>query len=63
MILFYNDYLNFILSKLNFLLYVLYFMILLNYFNYIFVFKIFKDLYYDGDYEMLKDNLFFIGKK
>lgn len=23
----------------------------------------YKDLYYDGDYEMLKDNLFFIGKK
>lgn len=23
----------------------------------------YKVLYYDGDYEMLKDNLFFIGKK
>lgn len=62
MILFYNDYLNFILSKLNFLLYVLYFMILLNYFI-IFLFIKYKDLYYDGDYEMLRDNLFYIGKK
>lgn len=38
-------------------------MILLNYFIIIFLFLKYKDLYYDGDYEMLKDNLFYVGKK
>lgn len=58
-----NDYSNFISSKLNFSLHVLHFMILLNHSNHISVLKIFKDLHYDGDYDMSKDNLFFIGKK
>lgn len=38
-------------------------MILLNHSNHISVLKIFKDLHYDGDYEMSRDNLFYIGKK
>lgn len=58
-----NDYSNFISSKLNFSLHVLHFMILLNHSNHISVLKIYKALHYDEDYEMTKDNLFFIGKK
>lgn len=58
-----NDYSNFISSKLNFSLQVLHFMILLNHSIIIFLFSKYKDLHYDGDYEMSKDNLFFIGKK
>lgn len=56
------DYSNFILSKLSFSLQVLHFMILLNHSIIIFLFSKYKDLHYDGDYEMSKDNLFFIGK-
>lgn len=56
------DYSNFILSKLSFSLHVLHFMILLNHSIIIFLFSKYKALHYDGDYEMSKDNLFFIGK-
>lgn len=56
-----NDYSNFISSKLNFSLHVLHFMIVQTILI-IFLSSKYKDLHYDGDYEMSKDNLFFIGK-